>query len=226
MPSHPDFALWILSVVTEAFVCGLILLRGRLRRYRMLACYFGGCALVESVQVMIFLHYGISSIDYLYLYYYADSLLGLLLYFAVVEHFGCVCDSSAERRYVRVGSFLLAVGVGIFCCVLVARPSVSFINHLVIEYSQYLFYATAALGLGMFVTSLRNKSVLLHDRLLAFVFASYLALMPWQYLLRRLYPGFRSIIYTHALVWMLLLLGVAYIFSDPATGKDEPCIYL
>jgi hypothetical protein len=226
MPSHADFALWIVSVVTEAFVCGLILLRGRLRDYRMLACYFGGCVLVEAVQGTILFRYGFISSNFTYFYYYPDSVLGLLLYFAVVEHFARVCDSSAERRHVRVGSLLLAVCLGIFCCVFVARSSGTLIDHLVAEYSQYLFYATAALGLGMFVISLRNRRVSLRDRLLAFALASYLALMPWQYLLRRLYPGFRSIIYTHTLVWMMLLLGVAYIFSDPATGKDEPCIYI
>jgi hypothetical protein len=226
MPSHPDFALWIISVLTEAFVCGLIVLRGKFRRYRMLACYFGACVLVESVQGRIFLHYGIASTQYVYLYYYSDCLLALLLYFAVVEHLGRICDSSKARKYVHVGSFLLAVCVGIFSWVVVSQSSARLVTHLMFEYSQYLLYATAGLGVGMFVASLHSRGVLFHDRLLAFVLASYLALMLWQYLLRMLYPGFSSMVYTGTLPWILLLLGVAYIFSDPATGKGDPCIYL
>jgi hypothetical protein len=226
MPSHPDFALWIVSTLAAAFVCGLIVLRGRLRRYRVLACYFGVTVLVEWMRLDVFRQFGLNSSQYMNIYYYSDCLLALLLYFAVVEHFGRVCDSGAERKYLRVGSFVLAACVGILCCVLAAQSSTRLVAHLVVEYSQYLLYATAGLGLGMFGTSLRNRGVLLHDRLLAFVLASYLALMPWQYLLRSLYPGFRSIVYTNALLWMLLLLGVAYVFSDPATGKDEPHICL
>ncbi|HMD06704.1 MAG TPA: hypothetical protein VKH63_04165 [Candidatus Acidoferrum sp.] len=226
MPSHPDFALWIVSVLTEAFVCVLIVLRGRLRRYRMLACYFGGCVLVESTRGVLLFHYGIASTHYMYLYFYSDCLLSLLLYFAVVEHFGRVCDSSAERKYVRVGSFLLAVCAGVFCCLVVAQSSARLVTHLVLEYSQNLFSASAALGLGMFVASLRNRAVVLHDRMLAFVLASYLALMLWQYLLRNLYRGSSSFVYTITLLWIMLLLGVAYIFSDPASAKDEPYICL
>src|SRR5580658_5981209 len=104
MPSHPDFALWLISVLTELFVCGLIVLRGRFRRYRMLALYFGGCALVESVHAGILMHYGILSTQYMYLYYFSDCLLTLLLYFAVVDHFERVCDSGTARKYVRIGS--------------------------------------------------------------------------------------------------------------------------
>jgi hypothetical protein len=226
MVSNPDFAWWIVGTLTSAFVCGLIVLRGRLRRYRMLACYFGISVLVEWMRLEVFRHYGINSSQYMYIYYYSDCLLALLLYFAVAEHFVRVCDSSTARKYARIGSFLLAGCVGIISGVVVEQSSAKMMTHLVVEYSNYLSYATAGLALLLFVASLRNRGVTFHDRLLAFVLASYLALMPWQYLLRRLYPGFNSIVYTSAFLWVLLLLGVAYIFSDPATGKDERHIFL
>lgn len=226
MPSQPDFALWIVGTLSAAFACGLIILRGRLRRYRILASYFGVTVLVESMRGKILFEYGMSSPQYMYLYYYSDCLLTLLLYFAVAEHFVRVCGSGTARKYARTGSFLLAVFVGIFSLAVVLQSSAKLMTHLVFNYSDYLFYATAGLGLLLFVTSLRNKGVAFHDRALAFVLASYPALMLWQYLLRRLYPGFNSIVYTSTLLWILLLLGVAYIFSDPATGKDEPHICL
>ena len=226
MVSNPDFALWIAGTLTAAFVCGLIVLRGRLRRYRWLAGYFGVTVLVDSMRGTILFQYGMSSSQYVYFYFYSDCLLTLLLYFAVAEHFVRVCDSGTARRYARVGSFLLAVFVGIFSLAVVLQSSAKLMTHLVLEYSNYLSYATAGLSLLLFVASLRNRGVSFHDRLLAFVLTSYLALMPWQYLLRRLYPGFNSIVYTSTLLWILLLLGIAYIFSDPATGKDERHIYL
>ena len=162
----------------------------------------------------------------MYFYYYSDCLLALLLYFAVAEHFVRVCDSGTARKYARIGSFLLALFVGVFSLAVVSQSSDKLMTYLVVSYSDYLSYATAGLGLVLFVTSLWNKGVSFHDRVLAFVLASYPALMLWQYLLRRLYPGFHSIVYTGTLLWILLLLGVAYIFSDPATGKDERHIYL
>jgi hypothetical protein len=221
MLSKPDFALWIVGTLAAAFVCGLIVLRGRLRSYRMLACYFGASVLVESMRGDIFFRYGMRSGQYTYFYYYSDFLLAVLLYCAFVEHFVRVCDSITARKYVRIGSFVLAVYVGIFCWVVTSQSSARFLTHLVVTYSDYLLYAMAGLGLLLFVASLWNRGVAFHDRLLAFVLASYPALMLWQYLLRRLYPSFSSVVYTSTLLWILLLLGVAYVFSDPAVGKNK-----
>lgn len=226
MVSEPDFALWIVGTFAAAFVCGLIVLRGRLRRYRMLACYFGVSALLDWMRLGFFRHYGSSSSQYAYIYYYSDCLLTLLLYFAVAEHFVSVWDSMTARKCARLGTFLLAVCVGMFSWVVVEQSFVKTVPHLVIEYSSCLYFATICLGLVLFVASMWNRGVSFRDRLLAFVLASYLALMSWQYLLRNLYPGFHSIVYTNAQLWILLLLGVAYVFSDPATGKDERQIYL
>jgi hypothetical protein len=226
MVSRPDFALWILGTVASAFVCGLIVLRGRLRRYRVLACYFGLNALVEWMRLEVLRQYGLISSQYAYIYYYSDCLLTLLLYFAVAEQFVRVWDSITARKCARIGSFLLAVWVGIFSWVEVERSSAKMLTHLVVDYSDCLYFATVCLGLVLFVASLWNRGVSFQDRLLAFILASYLALMSWQYLMRNLYPGFHSIIYTNTLLWMVFLLGVAYIFSDPAVGKDERHIYL
>jgi hypothetical protein len=226
MVSRPDFALWIVGTLAAAFVCGLIVLRGRFRRYRMLACYFGVSVPVEWMRLEVFRQYGISSKQYMYIYYYSDFLLTLLFYFAVAEHFARVCDLGTARRFTRIGSFLLALFAGIFSLSVVLESSAKLVTRFVADCSENLYFATVCLGLVLFVASLRNRVVSFHDRLLAFVLASYLALMSWQYLLRRLYPGFNSIVYTSTLLWILLLLGIAYIFSDPATGKDERHIYL
>jgi hypothetical protein len=226
MLSRPDFALWIVGTLATAFVCGLIVLRGRLRRYRMLASFFGVSVPVDWMRLEVFRHYGSSSSQYAYIYYYSDCLLTVLLYFAVAEHFARVCDSVTARKVARIGSFLLAVCVGIFSLGLVLQSSAKLVIHFVVDYSENLYFAAVCFGLVLFVASLWNRGVSFHDRLLAFVLVSYLALTSWQYLLRNLYPGFHSIVYTNALLWMLLLLGVAYIFSDPATGKEERHIYL
>lgn len=226
MLSKPDIALWIVGTFASAFVCGLIVLRGRLRRYRMLACYFGASVLVECMRFDVLRQFGLSSTQYQYAYYYSDFLLTVFLYFAIVEHCLRVCNSRAARIHTRIGTFLLAVCVGMFSIAVVAQSSAKFLTHLVIECSNNLSFATVGLGLLLFVASLRNRGVSSHDRLLAFVFASYLALMSWQYVMRNLYPGFHSIIYTGTLLWILLLLGIAYIFSDPAVGKEERHIYL
>jgi hypothetical protein len=74
----------MLGALAAAFVCVLIILRGRLRRYRMLACYFGGSVLVDAVKGTFLLHYGTHWIQYSNIFYFTDCLLTMLLYFAVV----------------------------------------------------------------------------------------------------------------------------------------------
>jgi hypothetical protein len=226
MVSRPDFALWIVGTLASAFVCGLIVQRVRFRRYRILACYFGVSVLIEAMRLEVLRQFGLRSTQYQYIFYSSDCLLTLLLYFAVAEHFVRVCDSIAARKFARIGSFVLAVCVGMFSWAVVSQSTAKFLTHLVIDYSSCLYFSTVCLGVVLFGASLWNRGVSLHDRLLAFVLASYLALMSWQYLVRNLYPGFHSIFYTNTLLWMMLLLGVAYIFSDPAVGKDERHIYL
>lgn len=192
----------------------------------MLACYFGASALVEWMRFEVLRQFGLNSSQYRYTFYYSDYLLTVLLYFAVTEHLVRVCDSRTARISARIGCFLLAVCVGMFSLALVAESSAKFLTHLVIEFSDNLYCATIGLTLLVFVASLWNRRVSIHDRVLAFVLASYMALISWQFLMRNLYPGFHSIVYTNALLWMMLLLGVGYTFSDPATAKDERHICL
>ena len=227
MPSPADFALWMVITLAEAFVCALLVFRGRLRKYRMLACYFAGSVSVESLKAGTLLRYGIGSTQFRNTYYYTDCLLALLLYLAVVEHYGIVCDSAVTRKYVRGGSFVLAACLGIFSFLVTAQSSATISTHFAFNYSQNLFFVTAAIGVILVVASLRKSGVLLHDRLLAFVLASYFVLTVRLYLLQGLYPRYTSIdSYSLTLLWALLPLGVAYIFSNPDTGKDGPYIYL
>ena len=227
MPSPADFALWIVITLAEAFVCALIVFRGRLQKYRMLACYFAGSVSVELVKAGTLLRYGISSTQFRNIYCCTDCLLALLLYFAVVEHYGLVCDSGVTRKYVRGGSFVLAACMGIFSFLLTAQSSARIALHVAIDYSENMFFVTAAIGVILFVASLRKSGVLLHDRLLALVLASYFVLTVRMYWLQVLYPSFTLIdSYSVTLLWALLPLGVAYIFSNPDTGKDGPYLYL
>jgi len=227
MYSPADLAFWIVAVLLEAFACGLLAFRGKLRSYRMLALYFAGCVLCDLARAETLLRHGFASVQYQYLFFYGECFSTILLYLAVVEHCERVIASKTARKHLRMASFVLAACLGAFCYLVVMQSSARLAFHLVAEYSQNLFLATAAFGLLLLLLSLWKKEVSMHDRLLALVLASYPLMASWQYFLRNLYPSHASAaFYSTMLWWILLPLEVAAIFSHPATAEKGPYLYL
>jgi len=227
MDSPANLAFWMVAVLLEAFASGLIALRGKLRGYRMLACYFAGCVLRDVMLGETVLRHGIASSQFLYIYFYGECFLAILLYLAVVEHCERVSASKTAQKHLRVASFTLAACLGVFCYVVVTQSSANVAAHLAVEYSDVLSLATAAFGLLLLLLSLWKKEVSLHDRLLALVLASYPLMASWQFFLRVLFPGhYTAAAYSASLLGILLPLGVASIFSYPATAEKGPFLYL
>ncbi|HYL63419.1 MAG TPA: hypothetical protein VE077_12440 [Candidatus Methylomirabilis sp.] len=79
MYSAADFASWIVTALMESFACALIVLRGRLRRYQMLAFYFAGCALFDLAGAETLLRHGLGWVQHMTVYYYVDCCLTMLL---------------------------------------------------------------------------------------------------------------------------------------------------
>ena len=225
MISSADMVLWFYATVLSVFVALAIIIRGQFRRFSVLATYFAIVAAVSLLRMHALYAYGFQSSEYAYFYYFSDLLLGVLLYFVITTLYRKVFPAEGADLRLRVGSIVIAAGVGIWSLAIVQATSSRLISRWIVEYSQdlYLVSAVAALVLFGFATYKPNVPKPIHQ--LAFVFAGYYLFFALLYMIR--YRSPRWGVPRGGLVGffgMWLPLGVAYVFCDPNISEslDDP----
>jgi hypothetical protein len=124
----------------EAAVLVCALARHSFRRYLPLNLYMGARLLRTVIGLWVLTHYGLTSIQYKFVYYYSDALLTICLYFAVLHLFSHVFDEMGAERYLRYGASLLLVGTAVFSYLAVHQASNRLITRFVVEMSQNLYF--------------------------------------------------------------------------------------
>ncbi len=221
MISFADIVLWIYATVLSVFVAFVIIVRGQFRRFFALAMYFAIVAGVSLLRLHVVNAYGFNSPEYGYFYYFSDLLLCILLYFAIATLYRKVFPAKRAHVRVRVGSIVIAAGVGIFSFAIAQATSNRLISRWIHEYSQDLYFVSAVAALILFGLATHKANVPKPVHQLAFVFAGYYLLFALMYIIRYLSP--RWSVPLGGLVsffGMWLPLGVAYVFCDPNINKS------
>jgi hypothetical protein len=225
MISSADMVLWVYDTVLSVFVAFVIIIRGQFRRFSVLATYFAIVAPVSLLRMHVLYAYGLASSEYAYFYYFSDLLLCVFLYFAVVTLYRKVFPAKKSHLRVRVGSVLIAAGVGILSLAIVQATSGRLIPPWFVVYSQDLYPVSAVAALVLFGFAARKPNVPKPVHQLAFVFAGYYLVLTLMYTIR--YFSRRWGVPLGGLVGffeMWLPLGVAYVFCDPNINEslDNP----
>lgn len=92
------------------------------------------------ISLWVLTHYGLTSKEFIYTYYYSDALLTICLYFAVLHLFSHVFDEMGAERYLRFGATLLLAGTAVFSYLAVHQASNKLITRFVVEMSQNLYF--------------------------------------------------------------------------------------
>jgi hypothetical protein len=135
-----DWAIWILSMIFEAAVVVSSLYRGSFRRYFFLNLYMLITVLVSLGTFRVLMHYGLSSSEYRYFYFYSEALQIIVLYFALIGLYLRVFEELRVERYVRLGAALLLAGTACFSYAVVSQSSHRMLTHFVFELCQNLFF--------------------------------------------------------------------------------------
>lgn len=225
MISSADMVLWVYATVLSVFVAFVIIARGQFRHFSMLATYFAIVAAVSLLRMHVLYVYGFQSSEYAYLYYFSDLLLCVFLYFAVATLYRKVFPAKRTHLRVRVGSVLIAAGVGIWSLAIAQTASSRLISRWIFEYSQDLYFVSAVAALILFGFARYKPNVPKPVHQLAFVFAGYCLVFTLMYTIR--YFSRRWGVPLGGLVGffeMWLPLGVAYVFCDPNISEslDDP----
>ena len=226
MISSADMVLWVYGTVLSVFVAVVIIIRGQFRRFSVLATYFAFVAAVSLLRMHVLYAYGFQSSEYAYFYYFSDLLLCVLLYFAVANLYRKVFLAKRTHLRVRVGSIVIAAGVGILSLAIVQATSSRLIPRWFVEYSQDLYPVSAVSALVLFGFAAHKPNVPKPVHQLAFVFAGHYLSLALMYAIRLLSPRWGVPLGgLMGFFGMWLPLGVAYVFCDPTINQslDDLC---
>ena len=183
------------------------------RRYVLLNLYMAGLVIADVGRYRIFTHYGFSSAQYQYFYYYSDAIVTLFLYFALSSLYTHVFSEMKAERYVRMGTLLLLAGTAAFTGAVVLQSSAKLVTHFVIELSQNLYFVGLVLTYVLWGAILKLRETRARLVQLVLSLGVYFSLLAANYAIRNLYPPlyplFQPLV---ALVGLFLPLAWAYAF--------------
>jgi hypothetical protein len=197
-----DYIVWCLSFPLEAGVVVFSVRGASFFRYFALNLFMLGTLAISIGRLAAYLHYGFSSSEYLYVYYYSEALGIILLYFSVINLFLCVFQEMRARAFVRA----LAIGVLLvtaFFSYLVVRQSA---NHLsdrfVLELIQNLYFVGLLITYVLWGTIAKLRETRVRIILFALSLGIFFSAHAATYALRSFFPALN--------VWKLIppLLGL------------------
>jgi hypothetical protein len=219
-----DWVIWFMGTLFEASVLVCALRKRVFRRYFFLNLYMLFSVLASMGQFRVLMHYGRSSLEYRYFYYYSEALLVISLYFALISLYSRVFEELKVEKYVRFGAVLLLAGTAWFSYAVVNQSSARMLTHFVYELSQNLYFIGLVLTYALWgvILKLRETRALFVQIVLSLgvYFSAYAA----SYAISNLRPDlFSYMVYLFPVIGCLLPLAWAYaIWRVPEEARIEP----
>ena len=205
--------LWLLCTLLEVVVVVCAVAKGTFRRYLILNLYMAASVLISIGRYRILSHYGYSSSEYLYFYYYSDALLTIFLYFALTSLYAHVFSDLSANRLVRLGAVLLLAGTALFSYGVVQQSNAKLLTHFVLELSQNLYFVGLVLTYVLWAAIMKLRESRTQLVQLVLSLGVYFSLFAATYALTNLYPAKRAIFLSFVqLFGFVLPLAWAYAF--------------
>ena len=219
-----DYVLWFLTALLEAGVVLCALKRHSFRRYLALNIYMLGSLVVTILRFWVFSHYGFSSAQYLYFYFYSDALLTVGLYFALITLYSFVLSELQTGRNVRLAAIVLLAGTAFFSYQVIQQSSDRMLTRFVIELSQNLYFVGLVLTYLLWGAILKLRETRAQIIQLVLSLGLYFSAFAATYALRNLYPGLHQVLgYMSQLIALSLPLAWAYtLWRIPVEARLVP----
>ena len=189
MPGPLQYVIWLVCTLFEVAVLVCAFKRHAVRRYLLLNLYIAAEVVASVVRFEILQHYGLLSSTYAYFYYYSDSLLTILLFFALSSLFSQVFQELNAERFVQLGAVLLMSGTALFSFAVVQQSSAKLMSHFVVELSQNLYFVGLVLTYILWAAILKLRETRAQLIQVVLALGVYFSLYAANYALRNLYPS-------------------------------------
>jgi len=224
MPGPVDSIIWFLGIALSLVVVVCSLWRKTFRRYFFLNLYMLLSVLVSLVRLRIFAHYGQSSTQYWYFYFYSDALMTIAQYFALISLYIHVFQEMRVEKYLRLGAVLLLGGTALFSYAVVSQSANRMLTDVVFELSQNLYFVGLVLTYVLWgaIFKMRETRALLVQLVLSL--GVYFGANAASYAISNLRPDmFSHLRYLIPLIGCFLPFAWAYAFwRVPEEARLEP----
>jgi len=189
-----DYLLWIVSFLLEAGVVVCALRSKVFYRYLSFSLYMLCAALVNCAQYICLRHFGFSSHEYMYCYYYTESLLTIMLFFVVIQLYQHAFVEMRVSRYIRSAAALLLIITAGFSYAVIHQNKDHLTSRFAVELGQNLYFVGVVLTYLLWGAILKLRET--RTRLIQLVLALgiYFSATAGTYALRNLFPGLESVI--------------------------------
>jgi len=192
VPGLFGYIIWLLGALLEAGVVVCAIKKKALRPYLFLNMYMAASLFVNIGRYNIVHHYGVASREYIYFYYYSDTLLTIFLYFALTSLFSRVFSEMHAEQYVKLGAVLLLGGTALFSYAVVHQAETKLVSRFVVELSQNLYFVGLVLTYVLWAAVLKLRETRTRLVQLVLSLGVYFSLLAANYALRNLYPSMMS----------------------------------
>ena len=213
MPSPYEYAVWLLCTLSELAVLVCAVKGGALRRYLLLNVFMASSALISILRYNILTHYGFTSKEYLYFYYYSDFLLVITLYFALTSLYSLVFAELKASQYIRLGTLVLLSGCALFSYAIVEQSSSKLVTRFVVELSQNLYFVGLVMTYVLWGAVLKMRET--RARLIQLILSMgvFFSLFAANFAIQNLYVGHSVVFeYLTPLFGCFLPMSWAYTF--------------
>ncbi len=189
MPGSIEFFVWCACFVLEVAVVVCAIRAGIFRRFLPLNLYMAASAVGDLLRFRILFHYGYTSREYFYFYYYSDALLTVALYLALISLFVQVFKELSAEKYVIFGACLLLAGTSLFSYLVIQQSTGRLLTRFVVELSQNLYFVGLLLTYVLWGAILKLRETRAQLVQLVLSLGIYFSLFAANYAIRNLYPA-------------------------------------
>jgi VanZ family protein len=184
-----DYSLWLIGFLLEASVVVCALYRRDFLKYLSLCTYMICAALVNCGQFLCIEKFGFSSRQYLYCYYYTESILTIIMFCVIIQLYQHVFIEMNVSRYIRGAGAALLLATAFFSYAVVRENKDHLTSRFVVELGQNLHFCGVVLTYLLWGAILKLRET--RTRLIQLVLALgvYFSATAGVYALRNLFPG-------------------------------------
>src|SRR5580698_3546124 len=172
-------------------------------------------ALVNCAQFICLRNFGFESKQYLYTYYYTESLLTISLFCVVIQFYQHVFEEMKVSKHIRTAAGVLVAATAFFSYAVIRQNQGHLTSRFVVELGQNLYFVGVVLTYLLWGAILKLRET--RTRLIQLVLALgvYFSATAGTYALRNLFPGLQEsfLRWVPPLIGTWLPLAWAYTFS-------------
>jgi hypothetical protein len=210
-----DYGLLVTGFLVEIGVVLCAVYRRNFLRHLPLNLYMLCTAFVTVGQYLLLRRWGYTSTEYLYFYYYSDSLLTILLFWVVMHFYQQLFVEMGVRRQMRAGAMLLLAATAVFSYAVVHHNRSHLTTRFVVELGQNLYFVGVVLTYVLWGAILKLRET--RTRLIQLVLALgvYFSATAGTYALRNLFPALQQqfLHWVPPIVGLWLPVAWAYTFA-------------